>query len=302
MAVDLNGSRDLSVQERVYVACDLCGADEPELLFEKESFRHVRCRRCGMVYVTPRLRGVIERQKVFYDGVARYSGGIDALVAREYSGNRKRKLRKEAANYLSYRTTGHILDIGCGLGGFLRAASEQGWEYPEGIEIAPQIVEYVGRYFAVQTQPIEELHYKANHFDVVRANNVIEHLPSPKVMVRAVHRILRPGGLLAFSTPNFDSVSVKLWGRDWPYIGGDDHVYLFGPKTLTRLVEDNGFRLIRVRTKGIHLRLKDYTHGSSHSLLSRFSHGVSGVAERLLDLVIRRTLKGHRLKIWAEKV
>lgn len=302
MAAGFNDSPDLSVQERIYVACDLCGADEPELLFEKENFRHVHCRRCGMVYVTPRLRGIIERQKVFYDVLARYSDGIEELVAKEYSGNRKRSLRREAAKYLSYRTTGHILDIGCGLGGFLRAASEQGWEYPEGIEIAPQTAEYVGRYFAVQTQPLEELHYEADHFDVVRANNVIEHLPSPKAMVRAVHRILRPGGLFAFSTPNFDSVSVKLWGRDWPYIGGDNHVYLFGPKTLTRLLEGNGFRVIRVRTKGIHLRLKDHTSGASHTPLSRFSHGVSGVAERVLDLIIRRTLKGHRLKIWAEKV
>jgi SAM-dependent methyltransferase len=35
------------------------------------------------------------------------------------------------------------------------------------------------------------VHYEANRFDLVRLNNVIEHLPSPKALVRAVHRILR---------------------------------------------------------------------------------------------------------------
>jgi 2-polyprenyl-3-methyl-5-hydroxy-6-metoxy-1,4-benzoquinol methylase len=165
--------------------------------------------------------------------ISRYSGGIEELVAREYSGNRKRNLRREAAKYLIYRTSGHILDIGCGFGGFLMAAAEQGWQYPEGIEIAPQAAEYAAKDFAVRTQPLEKVHYEADSFDVVRANNVIEHLSSPKAMVRAVHRILRPGGLLAFSTPNFDSLSVKLWGRNWAYICGDHHVHLFGPRTLS---------------------------------------------------------------------
>ena len=77
----------------------------------------------------------------------------------------------------------------------------------------------------------------ADYFDVVRANNVIEHLSSPRAMVRAVHRIIRPGGLFAFSAPNFDSLSVRLLGRNWPYIRGDHHIHLFGPKTLTRLLE-----------------------------------------------------------------
>jgi len=302
MTAGIKNSPDSPSRQRVHVVCDLCGTDDPELLFEKETFRHVRCRRCGLVYVTPRLRAVIDRQKIFYEGVACHSGGFGELLKREYSGRRKRKLRGEAADYLPYHTTGHILDIGCGLGGFLQAASEQGWEHPEGIEIAPEAAEYVGRSFTVQTQPIEEVHYEANHFDVVRLNNVIEHLPSPKAVVRAVHRILRPGGLFAFSTPNFDSLSVAIWGRDWPYFGGEDHIYLFGPKTLTHLLEDNGFCAIRVRTKGVHLALKDYTGNTSCTSLFRPVDAVSTVAEKALDLIIRLTLKGHRLKIWAEKV
>jgi SAM-dependent methyltransferase len=254
------------------------------------------------VYVTPRLREIIDRQKEFYEGIACHSGGFEELVAKEYSGRRRRKLRAEATQYLRYHTTGHILDIGCGVGGFLRAASEQGWEHPEGIEIAPQAAGYVGRFFTVQTKPIEEVHYQANRFDVVRLNNVIEHLSSPKAVVRAVHRILRPGGLFAFSTPNFDSLSVAIWGRDWPYFGGEDHIYLFGPKTLTRLLEDNGFHAILVRTKGVHLALKNYAGDTPHTPLSCLPDAASTVAERTLDLIIRLTLKGHRLKIWAEKV
>jgi 2-polyprenyl-3-methyl-5-hydroxy-6-metoxy-1,4-benzoquinol methylase len=254
------------------------------------------------VYVTPRLRAIIDRQKEFYDGIASHSGNFEKLVAKEYSRRRKRKLRAEALQYRRYHITGRILDIGCGLGGFLQAAMELGWQYPEGIEIAPQAAEYVRKFFPVQTQPIEEVYYEANRFDLVRLNNVIEHLPSPKALVRAVHRILRPGGLFAFSTPNFDSLSVAIWGRDWPYFGGKDHIYLFGPKTLTRLLEDSGFRAIRTRTKGIHLAVNNHTGYTPHTPLPCLPNAVFTGAEKALDLIIRHTLKGHRLKVWAEKV
>jgi len=297
-AKGFEGPPDLFAEERVDVSCDLCKADEPDMLFEKEKFRYVRCRRCDMVYVTPRLRGIVEQQMVSYDVFAHHSNTIEELIAREHSGKRKRKLQKEVAGFLSYHTTGHILDIGCGLGGFLHAAQEQGWGHAEGIEIARGVAEYVGRYFPVQTRPLEEVHYKADHFDIVRAHNVIEHLPSPKAMVRKVHRILRPGGLFAVSTPNFDSISLKLLGKDWPYICGNDHVYLFDPKTLTCLLKEEGFRVIRLKSKGVHLRRKDHTNGDSRTPLSR----VCGAAETMLNLVIRRTLKGHRLCVWAEKI
>ena len=302
MAASFKDALENAFRRRVHVACDLCGTDEPDFLFEKGTFRYVRCRRCGLVYVTPRLRAIIERQKELYEGLATFSGGFGELVAKKYNGRRKRKLRAEAAKYLPYHTTGHILDIGCGLGGFLQATSEQGWQHPEGIEIAPQAARYAGRLFIVQTHPIEEVYYEGNRFDVVRLNNVIEHLASPKAVIRAVHRILRRGGLVVFSTPNFDSHSVAIWGSDWPYFGGQDHIYLFSPETLTRLLEDNGFRAIRVRTKGVRLALNGCAGETPHIPLSWIPEAVSTVAERALDLIIRFTLRGHRLKIWAEKI
>ena len=65
MAPSFEDSSEPSLGQRVHVACDLCGTDDPEFLFKKKPFRHVRCRRCGLVYATPRLRAFIKRQKEF---------------------------------------------------------------------------------------------------------------------------------------------------------------------------------------------------------------------------------------------
>jgi len=297
----INDSTLKLTEEWIHVACDLCGADTEELLFEKDTFRHVRCCQCGLVYVTPRLKDSIGQQESFYDRLANYSDEFERISSRDYMGWRKKRLLAEAASYKKYDRTGRILDIGCGFGGFLKAAFERGWKYPEGIEIAPQPASYVQSFFPVKTTSIEEDPYEKNFFDVVRLNNVIEHLPSPKKLVTSVHDILRLGGLFSISTTNFDSFSVAICGSNWQYIGGDNHIYLFTRRTLIRLLEDIGFRVIMTRTRGINLTPKDYRNKHASPLHRFVSRGIRRI-EKGLDLFVRHTHKGHRLKIWAEKV
>jgi len=90
-----------SEEERIHVPCDLCGADTEELLFEKNTFRHVRCCQCGLVYVTPRLKDSIGQQESFYDGLANYSDDFEGISSREYGGSRKKRLPAEAFVILS---------------------------------------------------------------------------------------------------------------------------------------------------------------------------------------------------------
>ncbi|MHC4600938.1 MAG: class I SAM-dependent methyltransferase [Planctomycetota bacterium] len=286
--------------ERTHVPCDLCGADDPAELFIKKGFPHVRCRRCGLVYVTPRLPRIEEQQTGFYEDLICITQGFDAMEALEFSPQRLRKKRKEAASYLPFRKTGRLLDIGCGLGGFLKAASEEGWK-PEGVEIVPEIATYAAKSFPVHATSLGNAPLEDGLFDVVRLNNVIEHLPSPREVVATSFRILRPGGLLIVSPPNFDSLSVAVCGAEWRYIAGDQHIYLFGPPTLRRLLEDGGFRVVSVRTRGAHISLKDRSGRAKPSRLSRLVRPVVAGLEGILDLASQFTWKGHRLMMWGER-
>jgi 2-polyprenyl-3-methyl-5-hydroxy-6-metoxy-1,4-benzoquinol methylase len=220
----------------LYVRCDLCGLDESVVLFEKDGFKHVKCHNCDLVYINPRLNNPIEHQETFYDNLAIFSGGFDEIAHYDYTSSRRKKLTKEAAMYLPYNLNGRILDIGCGFGGFLRGAAEQGWMYPEGIEVAPQAAAYASKFFLVKTKPLEETQYDEYSFDVIRLNNVIEHVPNPKALIVSAYKNLRSGGLLVINTPNYRSLSVTLCVEKWRYIGGDDHIYLFTPKTISQLL------------------------------------------------------------------
>ena len=46
-----------------------------------------------------------------------------------------------------------------------------------------------------------------NHFEVVYANDVVEHLSSVQRFVEEVHGLLRPGGILEMTTPHFSSAN-----------------------------------------------------------------------------------------------
>lgn len=48
----------------------------------------------------------------------------------------------------------------------------------------------------------EQLPLPADSFDVVFADNVLEHLPDPQRVFAEVHRVLKPGGVFLAKTPN----------------------------------------------------------------------------------------------------
>jgi ubiquinone/menaquinone biosynthesis C-methylase UbiE len=49
---------------------------------------------------------------------------------------------------------------------------------------------------------IDTLPFKDNCFDLVTANMVVEHLAEPGIQFREINRILKPGGVFLFHTPN----------------------------------------------------------------------------------------------------
>ncbi len=52
--------------------------------------------------------------------------------------------------------------------------------------------------------------YKKNYFDYIVMDQVIEHIQNPVEFLKDVRRVLRPGGKLVMSTPNFSSWSCKV--------------------------------------------------------------------------------------------
>ncbi|MFQ5752951.1 MAG: class I SAM-dependent methyltransferase [bacterium] len=57
---------------------------------------------------------------------------------------------------------------------------------------------------------INHLPFDDGFFDIVTSNMVFEHLKEPLIQIKEIHRVLKPGGVLLFHTPNSFSYSTIL--------------------------------------------------------------------------------------------
>lgn len=148
------------------------------------------------------------------------------------------------ARYLSMpKLNARLLDIGCGAGVFLRFAAHGGWlaEGLEPDENAAKAARSCG--LTIQVGGLPETNYDENYFDAVTLNHVIEHLHDPIKGMQEVFRILCPGGLAVVSTPNLDSLTHKIYGRNWRGLEPPRHLVLFNGQSLQDMCERVGFEV-----------------------------------------------------------
>ena len=153
---------------------------------------------------------------------------------------------------------GRLLEIGSFCGIFLDRIRAAGWD-SIGLEPDRGVADYARAKYrhnivdGLLPNPV----LKDHDFDAVVMLHVIEHMPDPSENLREIHRILKPGGVLAVETPRFDSLLFKLLGRRERSINNcPGHIFFFTVPTLRRLLEKNGFEVVRVDMVGRTLTLE----------------------------------------------
>lgn len=118
-------------------------------------------------------------------------------------------------------------------------------------------------------------------FDVVIAGDIIEHLARPGDALKEMRRVLRPGGQLILSVPNFGHwyprfrVALGLFGYDRRGVLDNTHLRFFTRSTLRRTVRRAGFDVLEEAATGLPLG----TIGASG--------GVGGVLRKVDERLVR---------------
>ncbi len=243
-----------------HVPCNLCGTDDYEIIYPAryhearpeaimETFRSsgdeilvdqlVRCRQCGLQYLTPRLSS-----EVIIDG---YSQGADEAFISQNAA-RERTFARSLENIEKLKPAkGRLLDIGTAGGAFLGVASCRGWEVL-GCEPNRWMAEWGSDHYGIDIKAgtISDLSLPDAEFDVVTLWDVLEHTPDPMAVLQECRRILKPGGLLVVNYPDIQSLVARLMGRKWVFLLSV-HLYYFTPATLRAMLEKTGFRVTRFK-------------------------------------------------------
>ena len=239
------------------VPCNLCGADAadprftlPDLLLEREDVvaTLVQCRQCGLVYQNPRpaLAEMGAHYPPEYEPYATNAGGKQAswLLRRaiEYG------IRKRCRFVTRHKKEGgRLLDVGCATGVFLRGMQRTpgNWEL-HGVEISEHAARIARRHSGLHVHlgTLEEAAFPDAYFDAVTMWDVLEHLHNPAASLREIERILKPDGVIVIRVPNAASWGARLFGPYWAGLDAPRHLYLFSPRTLSRLLQRTGFRVV----------------------------------------------------------
>jgi 2-polyprenyl-3-methyl-5-hydroxy-6-metoxy-1,4-benzoquinol methylase len=242
-----------------HVPCNLCGADDPEPALTKNGFTIVRCRACGLSYVTPRPT-VAELVALYSD--ERYYRNLNAspFGYPDYLGERwlleRLVVRRLATIEARLGAPGRMLDVGCATGVLVEAAARRGWS-AVGVDVSTfAIAQCHARGLDVRHGDLWGADLPRDHFDVVVLDDTIEHLVDPARALREIYGLLRPGGLVTLNTPNDAGWLRRLMGRHWFHCKPPEHLYYFSPRTLRSMLERAGFHRVQTKVSGKYVTVR----------------------------------------------
>jgi 2-polyprenyl-3-methyl-5-hydroxy-6-metoxy-1,4-benzoquinol methylase len=159
-------------------------------------------------------------------------------------------IRPEMLDFLPNEYS-RVLEIGCNVGNFRQFLNKhcEYWgvePFKEAADIAKTKMNkvLVGFYDKVVNEIPD------NYFDLIIANDVIEHMEQPWNFLQSIKKKMAANASIVLSIPNvryFWNLKELLYKRDWEYkdcgILDITHLRFFTKKSIIRLLNDNGFEI-----------------------------------------------------------
>lgn len=218
----------------------------------------LKCTSCG--FVTANLDISEESLKAIY--TENYFKGeeyADYLRDKEVL---QRNFNKRLNFVLSKRNVSNIsnvLEIGSAYGFFAETINRRipGIDFI-GLDIAKEAINY-GRTQLKQNLECEDyLKFPApqKKYTDVFMWDVIEHLPTPELMISKAAAETESGGYIYITTGDIDTFIPKVQKEKWRMIHPPSHLHYFSKKTITKLLAKNGYDVKYVKYPAVSRSMK----------------------------------------------
>lgn len=125
-----------------------------------------------------------------------------------------------------------LLDLGCGAGENSVYFAKKGarcvaTDYSPGmVDVALKLAAANGVTIEGCTANAMALNFPDNTFDLVYASNLLHHIPDPKIALKEMHRVLKPGGKACFWDPLKHNPVINVYRRMATAVRTDDEMPL----------------------------------------------------------------------------
>lgn len=244
--------------------CPSCGDRSPRvpllaghdrLLGAPGAFSVSSCPGCGLALTVPRISA--DQFDLYYpETYPNYLVEPDRKTARQRLGAHLDDGRftlsvKTAFGPLTRRTPGRLLDVGCGRGELGAWFAARGWEVA-GIEPSENAArQAAARGLNVHVGTLDDAPFEEESFDAAIFNHALEHIPEPDQALARTRNLLRPGGLVVVSVPNFACWQRRAFRSRWFPLDLPRHLQHFDRRTLARTMRRGGLEPMGVRTSSM---------------------------------------------------
>lgn len=232
----------------IFPQCYVCDAASNEVA-ERNQYRIVKCKRCGLVFANDELESVgvdsvVDTDPAYLENAASlYSEQVE--VARRIV-----PLRIKEYEAATGRKIDSILEVGCGTGAYGSTFLDLGLRY-RAIEVDARTAEKARSVSGADIDTGNFLTYELGEtFDVIFASQVFEHTTEPNRFLQCARRTLNEDGILHLDVPNHASLASAIRKlvskKDYGFIQPPHHMVAYTPDSLSYALAANDFELLKV--------------------------------------------------------